>query len=959
MSDDGATIGPAPAVKAAGPSHGSPAGSTDATGPAANACTVASLVELLKLFIGPTDVTELRALDVEQQYGRPAIMAGFYDGCHLEEMARQALAITKAARGVYFTFNPLVSEILARSANRLRVAKSGDLASDHHVLLRRWLLVDVDPVRLAGIGATDAEKAAARDVAEAIRGYLEGRGWPPPIVADSGNGWHLFYRIDLPADDGGLTERCLAALAQRHDDDAAKVDTAVHNPSRLTRCPCTYNRKGDSTPDRRHRRSSIVEIPADLRVVPADLLHALAAEAAPASANTPQRNDGQQNGRAGRHHRLDVARWLTARGVEFRQKDTPDAKGRTVYALAACPFNPSHTVQDAAILQDADGKVGFHCFHDSCAGRDWQDAKRKIGPPDPGHYDPPLAGRVGATIRERAGGDDRPEIVITTEEHEVNDQAVAALTRDPAIYQRGGQLVRIVRDTSPAAKGIRRPLSPRIDAVPQPLVRERLAENARWIKITRQGDGVVLEPGRPPAWCVSAVHARGEWRDIRHLEALVDYPVLRHDGTLLSLPGYDARTGLFLEPTGPLPMTPDTPSRAHAMTARDTLLDVVRDFPFADPIHRAAWLAGLLTPLARFAFTGPAPLFLCDSNIRGAGKGLLLNSIAKIVTGQEFTVATFTTDENELRKRITSLVLEGDRLVLFDNLDGRFGGAVLDAALTATSWKDRLLGVNRTASAPIYLTWYATGNNVLIGADTSRRVCHIRLESPEEHPEERADFQRPHLLPWIGENRLHLLTAALTILRGYIVAGRPDMKLTAWGSYEGWSALVRSAVVWVGMPDPGQTRVVLQETADTPAQHMAVLLDCWERMDSQRQGLTASQVVEALRHPASPPAEWHSDMRDAIEGLANKLDSRLLGYKLRAFRRRVFAGRYLDHAGKDHHAIRWVVYPASAFGRGTKHAPHPPHAPTRGEDGEHGEDVSRNGQPVHGVACEADDSEML
>ena len=73
---------------------------------------------------------------------------------------------------------------------------------------------------------------------------------------------------------------------------------------------------------------------------------------------------------------------------------------------------------------------------------------------------------------------------------------------------------------------------------------------------------------------------------------------------------------------------------------------------------------------------------------------------AKIVTGEAFTIATYTTDDNELRKRITTLAMEGDRLVLFDNVDGKFGGPVLDAALTATSWKDRLLGFNRMASAP-------------------------------------------------------------------------------------------------------------------------------------------------------------------------------------------------------------------------------------------------------------------
>ena len=71
------------------------------------------------------------------------------------------------------------------------------------------------------------------------------------------------------------------------------------------------------------------------------------------------------------------------------------------------------------------------------------------------------------------------------------------------------------------------------------------------------------------------------------------------------------------------------------------------------------------------------------------------------------------------------------------------------------------------ASAPLYMTWYATGNNVMIGADTSRRVCHIRLESPVEKPEERTDFRRPNLLAWVEAHRQELLAAALTILRAY------------------------------------------------------------------------------------------------------------------------------------------------------------------------------------------------
>jgi hypothetical protein len=438
---------------------------------------------------------------------------------------------------------------------------------------------------------------------------------------------------------------------------------------------------------------------------------------------------------------------------------------------------------------------------------------------------------------------------------------------------------------------------------------------------------------------VAAVYARAEWPGDRHLEAVVDYPLLRPDGTILSTPGYDPETGLRFEPTAPFPIMPEAPSLDDAVAARDALLEVVADFPFQREVHRAGWLTALLTPLARFAFTGPAPLFLVDANVRAAGKGLLLDTIARIITGERFTIATYTGSEEELRKRITSLVVAGDRLVLFDNLDGKFGNAVLDAALTGTAWKDRVLGANRMVEAPLYMTWFATGNNVAVAADTARRICHVRLETPDERPEDRRDFRHPNLLGWVGESRTRLLLAALTILRAYCAAGRPDQDLPAWGSFEGWSALVRSAVVWVGLPDPGETRLLLQDQADVAAESMGVLLACWERLDPERRGLAAADVIHRLyKEPPADPPDVYADLRDALETLLDKPDSRALGNRLRAFRRRIFQGRFIDQTGSKQRAARWAVFPGTEFRRQPKdtHQTHETHD-EQGESGESGE----------------------
>src|SRR5262245_1397905 len=202
--------------------------------------SAALVARWLSVLVAPDQAFELRAVGVRQRYGKPAIEAGYFSSADVDEAARLALEVTARAKGTYFTLNPVHDALLAVRHRRLERAAEGELTKDKDVLCRRWLLLDIDSIRPSKlVSATDEEKAAAERTADSIRDFLDGRGWPAPITIDSGNGFYLLYRIDLPADDGGLVKGVLEALAGQFDGDGAEIDTTVFNPSRIAKVPGT------------------------------------------------------------------------------------------------------------------------------------------------------------------------------------------------------------------------------------------------------------------------------------------------------------------------------------------------------------------------------------------------------------------------------------------------------------------------------------------------------------------------------------------------------------------------------------------------------------------------------------------------------------------------------------------------------------------------------------------------
>lgn len=238
------------------------------------AAAAARVADQVRHLIDPGQVVELRALRVQDGTKGGSTWAGTFVGDDLAELCTWALKLSGNCSGVYFTLNPLKPHRLTNPAGRVGKATKGLLAGDADVLCRRWVLIDVDPVRAKGHekdSATDAEKEAARQVMQAVREWLataDGTDWPAPTVCDSGNGYHLLYRLDdgpiekLPLPEDDYLRQVLRFLAGRFDTAAAKIDTSVFNPSRIVKFPGTLTCKGSGEGDRPHRRARILEVPA-------------------------------------------------------------------------------------------------------------------------------------------------------------------------------------------------------------------------------------------------------------------------------------------------------------------------------------------------------------------------------------------------------------------------------------------------------------------------------------------------------------------------------------------------------------------------------------------------------------------------------------------------------------------------------------------------------------------------
>lgn len=342
---------------------------------------IESIRDTIQFFCYDGDLIELRALNVypfRDAKRKAPTVGGWYT--HWGDLATDAAKIGQYGEGnVYFCLNPIVPDANKAKPNTLDCQRA--TSNDKDILLRRWLFLDFDPDRPPHCASTDAEKAMAMERMDQVTVWLGERGFEGAAKADSGNGYHLYYFVDLPVskETDTLVKSLTDLISDKFGGNGVKIDKVVANRARITRFYGTWNRKGAHTAERPHRISQLLT-PANAEwvKVPQSAIEAVVTELKPpaqTSKGRPSRAGGTKTSAP-----FDLEAWLTKHQISYAEPVTQD-DGREKWVLDACPFNPDHAGKDAAVFRDAEGKLGFKCFHDSCANNHWGEL-RKLFEPD-------------------------------------------------------------------------------------------------------------------------------------------------------------------------------------------------------------------------------------------------------------------------------------------------------------------------------------------------------------------------------------------------------------------------------------------------------------------------------------------------------------------------------------------------------------------------------------------------
>ncbi|EDZ45109.1 Primase C terminal 2 family [Rhodobacterales bacterium Y4I] len=496
--------------------------------------------------------------------------------------------------------------------------------------------------------------------------------------------------------------------------------------------------------------------------------------------------------------------------------------------------------------------------------------------------------------------------------HETVDMAEGALMQAGlGYYQRGSMVVRPAMVPVAIADG-RKIDAPRLVDVKAHHMAEAFTRAANWKRFDKR-EGKWLSTDCPHRIAETFLVREGQWR-LPVLTGIINCPTLRPDGSILDLPGYDAQTGLLFDPQDVhFPMLPRDPDRATAQRALAFLKDLISTFPFVTDADRSVALSGILTALIRRSLP-TAPLHGFNAPTAGTGKSMLVDLASLIATARPAPVIAQGKSEEEMEKRLGAALIAGDVLIAIDNCEEPLGGELLCQTLTQTSLKVRILGKSVNAEVPSNAAVFATGNNLTLEGDMTRRAVRATLDAGVERPELRAFDRDP--LAMVTAQRGDYVAAGIAILRAYHIAGRPEMR-PPLGSFTDWSRWIRDALIWLGEADPCDTMEELRG-ADPKLEALTSVLAGWREVIGMDR-VSVRDVIERAtdqRPQLFGRTEFvHPEFREALLRVAGEggvINGRRLGRWIGAHQNRIVSGLRLISAGVSAGHARWQLQHAGS-----------------------------------------------
>ena len=288
-------------------------------------------------------------------------------------------------------------------------------------------------------------------------------------------------------------------------------------------------------------------------------------------------------------------------------------------------------------------------------------------------------------------------------------------------------------------------------------------------------------------------------RRVPHIGGVLGHPIVLPSGEIVSEKGFHAGSGFFIWGSGHIDCAPY--ERYEAVCALDRLRDgeFLRGFEFASDLDRDIAIGGLVGAVQR-RILDMAPGLLINAAMQSSGKTTLARRIHVILTGRDMPVTTVPTTEEEMVKKITTLLLSNPEVVCFDNFgDGlTFRSEIIAMLITSSQFKARLLGSNTEITLPSNTLPILTGNNIKLGSDEITRWLDCLLMPNSDRPETRS-FSRPDVVTHAREIRANVLRDVIGIVAGYLTSGNTvDLGSSNGSRFPIWSRNVREPIIWAG-----------------------------------------------------------------------------------------------------------------------------------------------------------------